>query len=536
VAEAQTDRVEDQAISEKQRHVVEHHEAHGGGWIAYAAPVEGDLAGAIDAVHGKRWPEALATTLAVWRGVRAPELGDAYDAIAARALDVITPPFATDPNTRNSRWLELRKQLGDPMVRIALCAGLRQLTRTADLIARLDQLLLAGPDPFVASTFCELLERPWIRVGHPDTARFWSHVWSLLPRLGDPRVLARAPRFSDQDAMVHAMPALEAAYAHRPPPPPLTAELLAAARDRSIGPGRARREAELLAAIYAELSADAPRLVYADWLQEHGDPRGEFIALQLRPSRGDVELRREAELLEAHFARWIYPLEIERRHAVFERGFLARVGAVNFTDDPVWSTVIAARFPSDRLAQLRGVVRPLALTSLTIDNRHDAPPLPDLATLAILPRLTELTVNPVGYAMTPGTTHADVLALLRTPIGEQLEELALWISPLALGDLLPRLPPRLRKFQLVMPFITDYGLTFSRDARGVLGELSLDLRLIYPDHRDLDQLMRGLQLLPADQLSAITIAEPRRPESSVVLHRVRQVLAAQTSATITLTF
>ena len=36
-----------------------------------------------------------------------------------------------------------------------------------------------------------------------------------------------------------------------------------------------------LAAICANPDDDAPRLVYADWLDEHGDPRGEFIRVQV---------------------------------------------------------------------------------------------------------------------------------------------------------------------------------------------------------------------------------------------------------------
>ena len=38
-------------------------------------------------------------------------------------------------------------------------------------------------------------------------------------------------------------------------------------------------EAELLAAIHADPRDDAPRLVYADWLLERGDVRGELIVL-----------------------------------------------------------------------------------------------------------------------------------------------------------------------------------------------------------------------------------------------------------------
>src|SRR5207237_10621860 len=44
---------------------------------------------------------------------------------------------------------------------------------------------------------------------------------------------------------------------------------------------------------------DAPRLIYADWLQQRGDPRGEFIALQLaNKPRADA-------LLAKHKKDWI---------------------------------------------------------------------------------------------------------------------------------------------------------------------------------------------------------------------------------------
>jgi uncharacterized protein (TIGR02996 family) len=38
----------------------------------------------------------------------------------------------------------------------------------------------------------------------------------------------------------------------------------------------------LLAAVRAEPDDDTPRLVLADWLEERGDPRGEFVRLQVR--------------------------------------------------------------------------------------------------------------------------------------------------------------------------------------------------------------------------------------------------------------
>lgn len=66
------------------------------------------------------------------------------------------------------------------------------------------------------------------------------------------------------------------------------------------------RGAELLAAVLADPSADPPRLVYADYLMEKGDPRGELISVQVQltqkitPARRARARRRERELLAAH--------------------------------------------------------------------------------------------------------------------------------------------------------------------------------------------------------------------------------------------
>jgi uncharacterized protein (TIGR02996 family) len=74
-------------------------------------------------------------------------------------------------------------------------------------------------------------------------------------------------------------------------------------------------ERALLAAIIAEPEDDTPRLVYADWLDEHGRPeRAEFIRVQCELARlvlgkeSDdqyAELtRRQSELYASHFLKW----------------------------------------------------------------------------------------------------------------------------------------------------------------------------------------------------------------------------------------
>jgi uncharacterized protein (TIGR02996 family) len=71
--------------------------------------------------------------------------------------------------------------------------------------------------------------------------------------------------------------------------------------------------ATFLAAIRAAPDDDTPRLVFADWLDERGDPLGEFVRVQVELERIRDELddpraqalrRREEELLERHADEW----------------------------------------------------------------------------------------------------------------------------------------------------------------------------------------------------------------------------------------
>jgi uncharacterized protein (TIGR02996 family) len=80
-----------------------------------------------------------------------------------------------------------------------------------------------------------------------------------------------------------------------------------------------------LQAIIEHPDDDAPRLVYADWLDDHGDPeRAEFIRLQCQLARAfDPGLaQREKELLDAHGARFRKPFA-ERHRVQFHRGFIS---------------------------------------------------------------------------------------------------------------------------------------------------------------------------------------------------------------------
>src|SRR4051812_5169077 len=82
-------------------------------------------------------------------------------------------------------------------------------------------------------------------------------------------------------------------------------------------------EAGLLAAILAHPDEDTPRLMYADWLQENGQPeRAEFIRIQCSPDADEVAEERAAELEELHGAKWLAGLsQFPGAHWGFRRGF-----------------------------------------------------------------------------------------------------------------------------------------------------------------------------------------------------------------------
>lgn len=96
-------------------------------------------------------------------------------------------------------------------------------------------------------------------------------------------------------------------------------------------------EQAFLGAICAQPDDDTVRLVYADWLEEHGHParaafiRGE-VELANTPPGTDADERRRAvlflrrdELWKAHGAKWLEPFSPFARKESFDRGFVQSV-------------------------------------------------------------------------------------------------------------------------------------------------------------------------------------------------------------------
>jgi uncharacterized protein (TIGR02996 family) len=168
--------------------------------------------------------------------------------------------------------------------------------------------------------------------------------------------------------------------------------------------------AALLDAVLAHPDDEGPRQVYADWLLEQGDPRGELIAVQMELSRGGLaEARRlelearEASLLSQHGARWLGRLSSDAVRASFSRGFLDALTVLDVSSlfdaddtlrrEPVRQLVFLTRQRLDvaRVLTLPWVSRLQALEFTASHELRPALTLEGLSTLLGTRRLRGLT-------------------------------------------------------------------------------------------------------------------------------------------------
>jgi uncharacterized protein (TIGR02996 family) len=174
-------------------------------------------------------------------------------------------------------------------------------------------------------------------------------------------------------------------------------------------------ETAFLRTILADPDDDAPRLVYADWLDENGDAdRAEFIRLQVRlarmevddPEYDTVEARAE-ELRRVHHIEWLNELP-QCEHVnweVFHRGFISAVKFDHpeayfaharqvFAAAPVWELRLHQFYPhhATRLAESRSL-RHIRVLDLNDGNRVANQ---GLEALMASPHLSQLATLKVG--------------------------------------------------------------------------------------------------------------------------------------------
>jgi uncharacterized protein (TIGR02996 family) len=309
----------------------------------------------------------LAGLLAAWQEQPAPELADAIERVSAQLP-------ASPPITSRDAWIAAA-DTEDPT---ALGSLLRDLVgekvTMRDLAKRVAHLASLPGDPRVASRLVALIGQ------QPFTARsskrpLWEPLFATLAdRHADPRSVAAlralkprafgVTRMADwfREQVAELASTLAARFKKPPALTAAEAKSLAAivARKPSKSPAPARRvatkatEADLLAAVFASPDEDAPRLVYADYLLEKGDKRGELIQLQLKPKLSLDERKRAYALAKKHGEHWAGPiyqafLVQYQNPLLWRRGFLdggtllgrklSKKFLAETTSDPRWATV-----------------------------------------------------------------------------------------------------------------------------------------------------------------------------------------------------
>ena len=177
-------------------------------------------------------------------------------------------------------------------------------------------------------------------------------------------------------------------------------------------------EHPFVAEIRAQPREDAPRLIYADYLDEAGDPQGELIRVQValshlapgEPERRELELR-EDELLSTYADEWLAPLRDLGAEGIsarsLQRGLLERVriGAANFF---AHGPELCHRAPALHCLELRGV----------------ADAMSKLVTRPLPPQITVLDLNASGCGV------AEIESLARSEWTAQITDLSLSFNQL----------------------------------------------------------------------------------------------------------
>jgi uncharacterized protein (TIGR02996 family) len=173
----------------------------------------------------------------------------------------------------------------------------------------------------------------------------------------------------------------------------------------------------LLDAVLADPDDDAARQVYADALEERGDPRGEFIAVQLALARveGQKPTSKTEDLWERfralhsrHASKWAKPVRALSKKVrwEFHRGFVRRVQLADA--EVVTHEALATLFAVEPVTHIaiRGQWVEWIVTAL------ETPGISRLRRLTIL-----TTQDPATKKLTTALAHADLPALGELRIG-----------------------------------------------------------------------------------------------------------------------
>src|SRR5262245_9047746 len=235
-------------------------------------------------------------------------------------------------------------------------------------------------------------------------------------------------------------------------------------------------DSALWRAVGADPPDDAPRLILADWLEEHGQPeRAEFIRVQCQLAQADDDApeypalrRREQQLWLKYKSLWRTSLPPRMRDFPFRRGFVHPQGIHltarrflqldedAFADSPLWDVGLKLRGRVS-LNELGGADRLRRLAGLDLDCAEvEAGRLAELLAAPTLDNLRSLGIRGGPF------TLDHVQAVVESPVLGRLTRLAIRNSPLGReGAELLAVAPGLRKLsvlELIHCRLGDAGL------------------------------------------------------------------------------
>ena len=363
--------------------------------------------------------------LEIWRTTRSPRVADAIDRMTeGKAITAKTI------KARHQKWMALAEARSSADVGALVATDWsRTIGVQKDMI---DTLLAWDDDPRIAQALARFVET--------------GAVYSIAGRRLEILALRKLAELRD----TRTLPRLRGVKLAKPELPvpieqieatPDTLDDATAAKIEALFV-RGGDEAGLLAAIYENPDDLASIQVYGDWLAERGDPRGEFIALQLAGEPGE-------RLVEQHGRAWAGALDpYFADHArIFERGFLAGGTLValleaqldEVLEDPAWRTVrtidvrpstelvgiALARHPKSRVRTLGHVS---AMTGRALANGEPCElrelfvrGVDQLGVLATAPSLPALEVLGLEGPLDREWTSAPILDRIRRVVVTQLD-------------------------------------------------------------------------------------------------------------------
>lgn len=487
--------------------------------------------------------EALTTLLTLWQRWKVARLGDLIVRLTVEASKGRAPIRPSGARSSVEVWREV-EAARDPLDLPRLLEPIPKAT-TGVQRGRVEALVAWPAHPLLVRTALEWLS------GHKVTV-FTAELAAMIERVEDPSLSARlaelgpnlmtATRFVGRRQAKVIVALAEAAAAWREPG---VSSAEAAALDGFEGSAKlaaAEDTASLFAKVYAAPGDDALRALLADALVAAGDPRGEFMSMQLL--RGDAAPSKAEKKLEAEWRdAWLGRLApCFRKGVVFRRGFPAE-GAYEKSGDPSWpewatfealdlmpasgfmtgGVGILVKAPLKSLRKVTRIGRPVldeVPGEPTIFELDDVPwhtvgfqcveafgeALPKLLTARRFPKVHTFHLD------TPPGWHppSDALLgpLLKLPWFSQVTHLEVAVGPGALATALTA------KVQSLV--LKDHAGLSRAEYRASEGRLALVIEAIAP--RSLDLLVALVQVLSDTRLAHVSLELPRcKRQGSVVI-------------------